>query len=221
MPHHSRFGRGRVGMPGHGRARRAVLRRESNHGRALTSTSRLLPWTRYGSVWPPSPRSLRPARVSLGDPRSSRFEVGRLPDGREEWLEFWRRNHLLPDFAESWARQERGPYGGNELGFLALEDLIRSKETVREKDWGDVALLEEVRDARHLAHTQDPGGVLRCSLDSGAEEVSNGQCALGLLADEGQVRQALQECHHPVSFAFLLPFARDAEQPGRLTSARG
>ncbi len=29
----------------------------------------------------------------------ARFEIGRLPDGREEWLEFWIRNHLLGDFA--------------------------------------------------------------------------------------------------------------------------
>ena len=24
-----------------------------------------------------------------------RFQIGRLADGREEWLEFWRENHLL------------------------------------------------------------------------------------------------------------------------------
>ena len=35
-----------------------------------------------------------------------RFLVGRLPDGREEWLEFWRTNHLLAPFAEMYARRE-------------------------------------------------------------------------------------------------------------------
>lgn len=39
-----------------------------------------------------------------------RFQIGTLPDGREEWLEFWLRNHLLAPFA----------------------DLIHSKETERE-----------------------------------------------------------------------------------------
>ena len=29
-----------------------------------------------------------------------RFQIGRLADGREEWLEFWRENHLLAPFAE-------------------------------------------------------------------------------------------------------------------------
>jgi hypothetical protein len=29
-----------------------------------------------------------------------RFQIGRLPDGREEWLEFWYRNHLLAPFSE-------------------------------------------------------------------------------------------------------------------------
>src|SRR5437868_2810967 len=40
-----------------------------------------------------------------------RFEIGRLPDGREEWLEFWVRNHLLPDFTQLISRRETGEYG--------------------------------------------------------------------------------------------------------------
>src|SRR5262245_43548930 len=34
-----------------------------------------------------------------------RFQIGRLPDGREEWLEFWCGNHLLPPFSELIARR--------------------------------------------------------------------------------------------------------------------
>lgn len=143
----------------------------------------------------------------------ARFEVGRLPDGREEWLEFWRHNHLLPDFAQTRARQERGPYGGRELGFLGLEDLIRSKETQREDDWADALLLEEIHDARHLVHVRDPGGPLRLLSGLRSRRGFERACALGLLADAGLVRRAIQVSNHPVSFAFLLPFARDAEQP--------
>src|SRR5207245_606079 len=66
-----------------------------------------------------------------------RFLLGRLPDGRDEWLEFWRNNHLLPPFADLYGRREPGTYGGRLLSFLSLPDLIRSKETERESDWQD------------------------------------------------------------------------------------
>lgn len=71
-----------------------------------------------------------------------RFQIGRLPDGREEWLEFWRSNHQLPAFAELHARRETGLYGGRLLDFLPLPDLIRSKETERFSDWQDIEVLE-------------------------------------------------------------------------------
>jgi hypothetical protein len=80
-----------------------------------------------------------------------RFVIGHLPDGRDELLECWRRNHLLPPFPELFARREEGRYGGATLAFLGLSDLIRSKETEREDDWRDVALLEEIADERRLA----------------------------------------------------------------------
>jgi hypothetical protein len=59
------------------------------------------------------------------------FAIGTLPDGQEEWLEFWRANHLLAPYPELAARSERGMYGGREVAFLSLVDLIRSKETER------------------------------------------------------------------------------------------
>jgi hypothetical protein len=37
-----------------------------------------------------------------------RFQIGQLPDGREEWLEFWSHNHLLPPLADLHARREEG-----------------------------------------------------------------------------------------------------------------
>lgn len=73
-----------------------------------------------------------------------RFVLGRLPDGREERLEFWRRNHLLAPFDELHARRTEGAYGGETIAFIGLDDLIRSKETEREDDWRDVSLLEEL-----------------------------------------------------------------------------
>jgi hypothetical protein len=80
-----------------------------------------------------------------------RFQVGTLPSGREEWLEFWRENHLLAPFAELFSRREQGAYGGRSLPFLSLPDLIRSKETERESDWQDIGFLEAFLDARLIA----------------------------------------------------------------------
>ncbi len=85
-----------------------------------------------------------------------RFRVGTLADGQEEWLEFWLENHLVDPFPDLFARREVAPYGGRELPFLGLGDLLRSKETERAKDWDDVAYLEEVQDAR--LHARCVGG---------------------------------------------------------------
>jgi hypothetical protein len=41
-----------------------------------------------------------------------RFVIGTLPDGKEELLEFWIRNHLLDDFESLYRRREEGMYGG-------------------------------------------------------------------------------------------------------------
>lgn len=58
-----------------------------------------------------------------------RFQIGTLASGREEWLEFWKENHLLPPFTDAYSRRERGSYGGRVCGFFSLPDLIRAKET--------------------------------------------------------------------------------------------
>ena len=46
-----------------------------------------------------------------------RFRLGALADGRDEWLEFWKGNHLLAPFEELAARSEAATYGGRSLNF--------------------------------------------------------------------------------------------------------
>lgn len=146
----------------------------------------------------------------------ARFAIGTLPDGREEWLEFWLHNHLLPSFAELQERQERGTYGGHELRFLALKDLIRSKETERESDWSDVAILEEILDGRHLAHAESAEGQLCFLSNLRSRRGFEDGLRRGLFGTEEVLRRAIAECRHPVSFAFLMPFVRDAALPDGL-----
>jgi len=136
-----------------------------------------------------------------------RFQVGCLPDGREEWLEFWSSNHLLPPFAELHARREEGNYGGRVLPFLSLPDLIRSKETERARDWQDVGVLEEFLDARLLNQvavgtTDLTAALARLRSRRGFERALQE----GLFADRGQVGQALKRATLSFTQAYLLPF---------------
>ncbi len=137
-----------------------------------------------------------------------RFQIGRLPDGREEWLEFWRENHLLPPFAELHARRETGRYGGRSLDFLSLPDLIRSKETERTSDWQDVDVLEEFLDARRLARVKDGLMVVPEALASLRSRVGL-ECFLqaGHLSDPKIVSLALRRAVRSVTQALLLPFS--------------
>jgi hypothetical protein len=144
----------------------------------------------------------------------ARFEVGRLADGRSEYLEFWLRNHLLDDFSKLKGRAEVGMYGGKEMRFLSLGDLIRSKETERESDWADISLLEEIQDGRLLAAYQRGAAALPAVLSQlrsrrGMDE------AIGrrLLVDSSVVDQAIAAVDNFVTFAFLLPFASKPQSP--------
>jgi hypothetical protein len=121
-----------------------------------------------------------------------RFQIGRLPDGREEWLEFWLGNHLLPPFPELHARREQGLHGGRVLSFLALPDLMRSKETERAVDWQDIAILEEFLDARMLAGAESGEMGLPEAL-SGIRSRSGFESALkrGVYSDIPVVERAL------------------------------
>jgi hypothetical protein len=44
-----------------------------------------------------------------------RFHLGTSAAGQEEWLEFWRGNHLLAPFPELFARRVAGAYGGRDI----------------------------------------------------------------------------------------------------------
>lgn len=143
-----------------------------------------------------------------------RFQIGRLADGREEWLEFWRENHLLPSFADLDARRETGDYGGRSLSFLSLPDLIRSKETERVSDWQDVDVLEGFLDARRLAQVKNgslDGTTALAQLRSriGLE----GALRAGLIGDPNLMADALGRTAHPVTQALLLPYSPTAIVP--------
>jgi hypothetical protein len=143
-----------------------------------------------------------------------RFRVGTLADSQEEWLEFWRANHLLDPFPDLFARREAGAYGGREIYFLSLPDLLRSKETERAKDWDDISYLEEFLDAR-----------LRAQCITGAIGLADALAGLrsrrgfdtylaeGRFEDREAVRVALGRSVNPVTQAFLLPCAPEAAAP--------
>jgi hypothetical protein len=143
-----------------------------------------------------------------------RFRIGRLPGGQEEWLEFWRANHLLAPFDELYARREEGEYGGTTLPFLSLFDLICSKETEREKDWDDIEVLEElhnqrlVREVNEGRHSlSDALALLRCR--RGVESFAR----IGQLASAEVVREAIAKSTLAITQALLLPYAPDSELP--------
>jgi hypothetical protein len=140
-----------------------------------------------------------------------RFLLGQLDDGRDEWLEFWHHNHLLAPFAELSQRRELGEYGGRVLPFLALPDLIRSKETERNSDWQDVALLEEILDARLLGQARAgildrPSTLARVRSRIGFENYLQE----GYLGDPAVVRQAIMQSPMSITQAYMLPAVPDA-----------
>lgn len=140
-----------------------------------------------------------------------RFQIGRLPTGKEEWLEFWCGNHLLAPTGELAGRAVRGSYGGRELAFLGLADLIRSKETERDKDWRDVSELERFRDEQRLAEYRRGRIGLADALDSLRSRVGfEALLQAKLLEDLSAVRNALDRKEFPMSQAYLLPFVSDA-----------
>ncbi len=141
-----------------------------------------------------------------------RFQIGRLSDGREEWLEFWRHNHLLPPFPELYARREEGVYGGRRLSFLSLPDLIRSKETERASDWQDVSLLEEFLDNRLLVQVVANTLPLASALAQlRSQRGFDRYLHQRLLQDLATVRDALQQTRLPMSQALLLPFVPEVD----------
>lgn len=144
-----------------------------------------------------------------------RFQIGTLPNGREEWLEFWKENHLLPSFADAYQRRESGLYGGRTCDFLSLPDLIRAKETEREKDWLDIQYLEEFYDARLFAAAQTAdlplvSALARLRSRRGLET----HLRAGNLSDATTVTAAMAGAANPIAISLLLPFVEQVSLPG-------
>jgi hypothetical protein len=141
-----------------------------------------------------------------------RFQSGTLPNGREEWLEFWRENHLLAPFSEQFSRRVQGTYGGQTLSFLSLHDLIRSKETERETDWQDIGFLEEFLDAHLLAQAL-AGTESLVSVVSQVRSRRGFESLLqrGFLSDPGLVHQALATARLSITQGYLLPSAPELQ----------
>lgn len=139
-----------------------------------------------------------------------RFQIGRLADSQEEWLEFWKENHLLAPFPELFSRREVARYGGRELAFFGLRDLIRSKETERAKDWDDIAYLEEFQDARlHAGVIAGTIGLADALAQVRSRRGFDTYLAENSLNDPVAVRAALGRTTNPVTQAFFLPCAPD------------
>lgn len=139
-----------------------------------------------------------------------RFQVGVLASGREEWLEFWKHNHLLSPFGELFLRRQVGRYGDRDLPFMSLADLLRSKETEREADWVDIGFLEEFHDARLLAAVVAG----ECSLTSALAQLRSrrgfeNHIQRGHLNDAVAMKDALSLSRFSVTQAFLMPFIGD------------
>lgn len=170
-------------------------------------TDRLARSGLFGNAGPVEGNSWRPVAFR-------RFLLGNLPDGREEWLEFWRENHLLAPFPELLARSEVSAHGKVQILFLSLEDLIRSKETERAKDWDDISYLEEFLDAR--LHSQYAAGAIALA-DSLARLRSrrgfDRYLAENAFHDGTAVRAELSRSWNPVTQAFLLPWDRETIVP--------
>jgi len=163
---------------------------------------------------------LRRSRLFAGKPATElpgwrgedfrRFLLGSLSDGREEFLEFWLRNHLLAPFDELYARREEGEVAGSRLPFLSLPDLIRSKETERESDWQDVALLEEILDLRNLARSGSESGARVALASLRSRRGYRLAETRSLLANPEHVAAALAQTHNPITQSFLAPSAAAA-----------
>jgi hypothetical protein len=140
-----------------------------------------------------------------------RILLGNLADGREEWLELWRGNHLLAPFSELFARRGVGAYGGRDLPFLSLTDLIRSKETERAKDWDDISYLEEFLDARlHARCAAGNIGLAEALAHIRSRRGFDTYLAENGFADAAAIRTALEHTTNPLTQAFLLPWEPEA-----------
>ena len=137
-----------------------------------------------------------------------RFRIGTLPTGADEWLEFWRTNHLLGPFEQLKSRSIQGNYGSRTMRFLGIGDLIRSKETEREQDWQDVSRLEEFQDAQ-LSVQASHGKIATSTALSSCRSRAGFSAYLqtNALNDRIEIAEALTLTTNPVTQSYLLPFS--------------
>ncbi|HMO65148.1 MAG TPA: hypothetical protein PKE47_08005 [Verrucomicrobiota bacterium] len=106
------------------------------------------------------------------------------------------------------------------LNFLSLPDLLRSKETERESDWQDLALLEEIHDARLLARgAGHPSSRVLAALRSQRGYAT--ARAAGWLDEPALEADAWSLARHPVSAAFLAAGRPAAAEDHRLPATFG
>ncbi len=142
--------------------------------------------------------------TSLSDDEFSSHEAVKLlfSHGSRPWEDAL--TYSTADVREEFAsRPERGTYSSQEVAFTSLPE---------EGAWQDIALLEEVQDARNL----NGAGVEACLRSLRSRRGFERARLAGYFDDAGIVRAAAEHCEHPVSFAFLAPIARDFAQPSTL-----
>lgn len=109
---------------------------------------------------------------------------------------------------------EGEPHGGRRCDFLSLPDLIRTKETEREKDWLDIQYLEEFQDARLARAARANREFLVPALAAlRSRRGLETHMQAGTLDDPAAVADALREAANPITVALLLPAAPDAPIP--------
>lgn len=113
-------------------------------------------------------------------------------------------------------RAEVGLYGGGEVTFLSIADLLKSKETERESDWLDISLLEEIQDARNQAAIGTaPGALQRLLANLRSRRGMDRAIALRVLDDDRDaIVTAVATCAHPATYAFLFPLAQQVHPLG-------
>jgi hypothetical protein len=122
------------------------------------------------------------------------------------------RTTCSPRTPNSWGGQSRG-FTGAGRSFLGLPDLIRSKETERDKDWDDVTRLEEFWDARQLAAVRRGELGLAQALAGLRSRAGFGEHVLAASFDDRAAAVALAATDHPVTQAFLIPFVPEVIPP--------
>ena len=119
------------------------------------------------------------------------------------------------------ARREQGEYGGREISFLCLPDLIRSKETERESDWRDIELLEETFDLRNLASVHNEIRLVQALSFLRSRRGFEAALTTGHLGQTDILIQAAFEAGNPISGAYLWPFLPSGQKPTAETGIIG